>query len=161
MRPFEPPSKAVDLSVILSCTSVQAANSRAREGPQCRGQTQLSGCPCSSPEVVEGRSCLFTEIFVTRQVTPHIFYYDLYKKIKMQSWGIWAQSQALHYIKKGGKTEERTLEESQIPSDCFPVSQKCCCCFPALSTTGTRRVPWAASGMLAHSIPLQAGGHYG
>lgn len=89
MRPFEPPSKAVDLTIALSdlytSTSVQAASSRAREGPQCRGQTQLFGCPCSSPEAVEGRSHLFTEIFVTRRVTPYSFCYDLIKKIKCSS----------------------------------------------------------------------------
>lgn len=34
------------------------------------------------------------------------------------------------------------------------MSQKCCCCFPALSTTDIRSTPWAASDTFAHSIPL-------
>lgn len=34
------------------------------------------------------------------------------------------------------------------------MPQKYCCCFPALSTTGIRSTPWAASDMFAHSIPL-------
>lgn len=89
------------------CTSVQAGYSREREGPQCWGQNQLFGCPCSSPEVVEGRSHWFTDIFATRQVTPYSFCYDLTKKIKMQSWGTWGPVWSPLIHKRGRKKAMR------------------------------------------------------
>lgn len=87
------------------CTSVQAGYSREREGPQCWGQNQLFGCPCSSPEVVEGRRHWFTDIFATRQVTPYSFCYDLTKKIKMQSWGTWGPVWSPLIHKRGRKKQ--------------------------------------------------------
>lgn len=71
-RPFEPPSKSSRFNYrpFRPVPLCKMPDSRAREGPRCRGWARFFGCPCFSREVVGSRSHTFTKVFLMRQATP-------------------------------------------------------------------------------------------